>query len=40
MTLYDQTTVTELEHTFTIQTSFTRENRHKRGYPQSFLKPH
>jgi len=32
--------VTKLEHTSSIQRIFTRENRHKRGNPQSFLKPH
>jgi len=30
MTLYDQTNVTELEHTSTVQRSTTSKNRHKR----------
>jgi len=30
MTLYDQTKMTELEHTTTLQRSITSENRHKR----------
>jgi len=30
MTLYDQTKITELEHTSTVQISVTSENRHNR----------
>jgi len=30
MTSYDQTKMTELEHTTTVQRSSTSENRHKR----------
>jgi len=33
MTLYDQTKMTELEHTTTAQRSITSENRHKRWKP-------
>jgi len=29
MTLYDQTNITQLEHTITLQKSITSENRHK-----------
>jgi len=32
MTLYDQTKITELEHTSTVQRSIASENRHKRMY--------
>ena len=31
MTLYDQTKVTELEHTFTVQRSITNKNKRKRS---------
>jgi len=33
MTLYDQTQMTEIEHTTTVQRSVTSENWHMRWYP-------
>jgi len=32
MTLYDQTRITKLEYTSTIERSITSENQHKRWY--------
>jgi len=39
VTLHDQTKVTELKHTTTVQRNFTRENKHKIWEPHGLLKP-
>jgi len=38
MTLYDQTKMTGLKHTTTVQRSIASENRYKQGYYQSITK--
>jgi len=38
MASYDQTKMTELEHTTTLQESISSENRHKRRWSRGLLK--